>query len=349
MILKDIAKEAGVSISTVSRVINGKEQGAASKETRDKIWSIVRKNGYTPNVLAQNLKRRTSLTDPKEKPLYYIDCLQARTSNLNTDPFFSELERALEQEAFNYNYIIKHTYRPMDLKSLDSIIQADERNICGLVILGRYMFTKEQLKILKEVYKNIIYVGLNAIPLKCDQVICDVYKAGISAVEYLIELGHKKIAYIGEQANECRFLAYKDALSLHNINFTIHNTANVIQSTDGGYKGAQKLLNSSSDFTAVFCANDLTAIGAIKAFHENKKQVSRDISVISVDDIDLAQYITPMLTTVHIPIEELGRQTARTLIDRINGRHTLPMKVELPFFIAKRDSCSKCRTTNRQQ
>ena len=309
----------------------------------------MRKNGYTPNVLAQNLKRRTSLTDPKEKPLYYIDCLQARTSNLNTDPFFSELERALEQEAFNYNYIIKHTYRPMDLKSLDSIIQADERNICGLVILGRYMFTKEQLKILKEVYKNIIYVGLNAIPLKCDQVICDGYKAGISAVEYLIELGHKKIAYIGEQANECRFLAYKDALSLHNITFTIHNTANVIQSTDGGYKGAQKLLNSSSDFTAVFCANDLTAIGAIKAFHENKKQVSRDISVISVDDIDLAQYITPMLTTVHIPIEELGRQTARTLIDRINGRHTLPMKVELPFFIAKRDSCSKCRTTNRQQ
>ena len=349
MILKDIAKEAGVSISTVSRVINGKEQGAASKETRDKIWSIVRKNGYTPNVLAQNLKRRTSLTDPKEKPLYYIDCLQARTSNLNTDPFFSELERALEQEAFNYNYIIKHTYLPMDLKSLDSIIQADERNICGLVILGRYMFTKEQLKVLKEVYKNIIYVGLNAIPLKCDQVICDGYKAGISAVEYLIELGHKKIAYIGEQANECRFLAYKDALSLHNITFTIHNTANVIQSTDGGYKGAQKLLNSSSDFTAVFCANDLTAIGAIKAFHENKKQVSRDISVISVDDIDLAQYITPMLTTVHIPIEELGRQTARTLIDRINGRHTLPMKVELPFFIAKRDSCSKCRTTNRQQ
>ena len=235
----------------------------------------------------------------------------------------------------------------MDLKSLDSIIRADERNICGLVILGRYMFTKEQLKILKEVYKNIIYVGLNAIPLKCDQVICDGYKAGISAVEHLIELGHKKIAYIGEQANECRFLAYKDALSLHNLNFTIHNTANVIQSTDGGYRGAQKLLKSSSEFTAVFCANDLTAIGAIKAFHENKKQVSKDISVISVDDIDLAQYITPMLTTVHIPIEELGRQTARILIDRINGRHTLPMKVELPFFMAQRDSCAKCRSANR--
>lgn len=106
-------------------------------------------------------------------------------------------------------------------------------------------------------------------------------------------------------------------------------------------------MNSSSEFTAVFCANDLTAIGAIKAFHENKKQVSKDISVISVDDIDLAQYITPMLTTVHIPIEELGRQTARILIDRINGRHTLPMKVELPFFMAQRDSCAKCRSANR--
>ena len=69
----------------------------------------------------------------------------------------------------------------------------------------------------------------------------------------------------------------------------------------------------------------------------------RDISVISVDDIDLSQYMNPMLTTVHIPIEELGRQTARLLIDRINGGHNLPLKVELPFYIARRDSCAKHR------
>lgn len=346
MTLKEIAKEAGVSISTVSRVINGNEQNAASKSTRDKIWTIVRKTGYTPNILAQNLKRQTMPMQSPTEPLRYIDCLQARTSNLNTDPFFSELERALEQEAFNHNYIVKNTYRPIDLKSLDSVIRAAEKNIYGLVILGRYPFTKEEFRLLNDIYKNIIYVGLNSIPLKCDQIICDGYKAGISAVEYLIELGHRNIAYIGEQSNECRFLAYKDALEKHGISFTIHNTSNVIQSTDGGYKGALKLLGKKSDFSAVFCANDLTAIGAIKAFHENKKQIGKDLSIISVDDIDLSQYINPMLTTVHIPIEELGRQTARFLIDRINGHHSLPMKVELPFYIARRDSCSKYRASH---
>lgn len=103
------------------------------------------------------------------------------------------------------------------------------------------------------------------------------------------------------------------------------------------------LLKQNSDFSAVFCANDLTAIGAIKAFHEAKLHVPRDVSVISVDDIDLSQYMNPMLTTVHIPIEELGRQTARLLIDRISGGHSLPMKVELPFYIAKRDSCARYR------
>ncbi len=343
MTLKDIAKEAGVSISTVSRVINGNEHGAASKATRDRIWAVVRKNGYTPNVSAQNLKRKTPLPDTSVKPLRYIDCLQARTANPSTDPFFADLERALEQEAFNNNYVVKHTFRPIDLNSPATPLRPSGDNVCGLVIFGRYLFTKQQLQLLTRAYKNIIYVGLNTLPFKCDQVVCDGYKAGLDAISYLLELGHKKIAYIGEQNNECRFRAYKDALAYHNLPFSIRNTANVLQSTEGGHKGVQMLLKQNSDFSAVFCANDLTAIGAIKAFHEAKLHVPRDVSVISVDDIDLSQYMNPMLTTVHIPIEELGRQTARLLIDRISGGHSLPMKVELPFYIAKRDSCARYR------
>lgn len=343
MTLKEIAREAGVSVSTVSRVINGNENGAASKATRDKIWAIVRKTGYTPNVSAQNLKRKAPVQDTVAKPVRYIDCLQARSVNLSTDPFFADLERALEQEAFNNNYVVKHTFRPIDLNSPETLLPPNGENVCGLVILGRYMFTKQQLQLLTKAYRNIVYVGLNTIPFKCDQVVCDGYKAGLDAISYLVELGHKKIAYLGEQDNECRFRAYRDALAQHNLPFSIRNTANVLQSTEGGYRGVQMLLKQNSDFSAVFCANDLTAIGAIKAFHEQKKHVPRDISVISVDDIDLSQYMNPMLTTVHIPIEELGRQTARLLIDRINGGHNLPLKVELPFYIARRDSCAKHR------
>lgn len=341
MTLKEIAREAGVSVSTVSRVINKKMPSAASKETQDKIWEIVRRTGYTPNVLAQALKGSvSSVADPVAAPRY-IDCLQARTANLNSDPFFSDLERALEQEAFNHNYIVMHTYRPMDFNDKELVNQVRERHLDGVIVLGRYSFTRQQVKLLESSYKNIIYVGLNPINLECDQIICDAYKAALCAMEYLYGLGHRKIGYIGEQSNECRFTAYKDFLAEKNLPFSIHNTANVLQSTEGGHMGAMKLIDKNVDISAVFCANDLTAIGAIKGFHEKKKNVPRNISVISMDDINLSQYIDPMLTTVHIPIDELGKQAARVLIDRINGGHHLPMRIELPFKIAKRDSCMK--------
>lgn len=97
----------------------------------------------------------------------------------------------------------------------------------------------------------------------------------------------------------------------------------------------------TTPFSAVFCANDATAVGAIKGFQENGYQVPGDISVIGIDDIEMASYVTPMLTTVHIPINELGRQAAKTLIDRIEKGHSLPYKMELPFSLAKRDSCAK--------
>ena len=100
-------------------------------------------------------------------------------------------------------------------------------------------------------------------------------------------------------------------------------------------------MHNKADISAIFCANDTTAIGVIHALKEQNLRIPEDISVISVDDIETAQYLSPMLTTIHIPLEELGRVTARTLIDRINGGHRLPMRITLPFYIAKRDSCGK--------
>ena len=85
--------------------------------------------------------------------------------------------------------------------------------------------------------------------------------------------------------------------------------------------------------------NDITAIGAIRAITEAGYQIPSDIVVISMDDIDIAQYVSPMLTTMHIPIEEMGKMTAKILIDRINNGHTLPLKMSLPYYMARRESC----------
>jgi len=118
-------------------------------------------------------------------------------------------------------------------------------------------------------------------------------------------------------------------------------TADVKLSSDGGYTGANMLIDRNTDVTAIFCANDKTAIGTMHALKERNLKVPSDISIISIDDIDTAQYLSPMLTTVHIPLEDLGKMTAKILIDRINGGHKLPMKTILPFYIAKRESCRK--------
>ena len=154
---------------------------------------------------------------------------------------------------------------------------------------------------------------------KYDQVVCDGREITYSAISYLHELGHTKIGYIGEQNNEIRYTAFKEALKSLNLPFLQKNTANVKLSHEGGYQGAYHLMEAKSDITAIFCANDNTAIGAIKAIREKGYRIPEDISIIGVDDIETAQYLSPMLTTVHIPTEEMGQLAAKILIDRING------------------------------
>lgn len=108
MTLKDIAQEAGVSISTVSRVINQNNTKAASRETQDHIWEIVRRTGYTPNSMAQKLQRGT--IDEDLKRTHSIACIYARTQDASLEPFWIQLFRSIEQEAFRKNYILKHSF-----------------------------------------------------------------------------------------------------------------------------------------------------------------------------------------------------------------------------------------------
>lgn len=338
MTLKEIAQEAGVSISTVSRVINNTGSKAASPEVRERIWEIVRRTGYTPNSAAQNLKR--GKTGSKTNT-HSLACLFARTPDATNDPFFSSLARSVEAEAYKQNYILKSSFTPFDINKSDTCRMILDTNVDGVVILGRC--DKATLKFLKQHFHYVAYTGLNGIEANYDQILCDGYTASICAVEHLIQLGHKKIGYIGETSSENRYTGYCTALEQHSLPFDYSQVSAVPFSSNGGYKGAQKLLEQRPDLTAIFCGNDITAIGALRAIKDKGLKIPRDISVISIDDIDTSQYLSPMLTTVHIPVEEMGKTAAKILIDRINGGHTLPMKINLPRYIAKRESCDKPR------
>ena len=337
MTLKEIAREAGVSISTVSRVINGNSANSASKEVQDRIWEIARAGNYVPNTSAQALK-----TGGIGKPLTQsIACIYARSSDAKNDAFFSSLTRSMEQEALKEGYIVKYSYSAFDIHNPSTRNQILNTEVDGVAVLGRC--DSQTIKFLKEHFKKVVYSGLNALDAEYDQVICDGNAVATDALEFLFQQGHTHIGYIGETNKEIRYTAYCNVLKNHRIPFDKSIVANVTTSSEGGYQGAKRILERNRDVTAFFCMNDITAIGAIKAIQECGFKVPDQISVISMDDIEIAQYISPMLTTMHIPIDEMGKMAAKILIDRINKGHSLPLKIVLPYYLAKRESVGTCR------
>ncbi len=334
MTLKDIANTAGVSISTVSRILNGKSSGAASKKVQDRIWEIARAGGYIPNASAQALKTGASVKKLNKS----IACIYARSTDAKNDAFFSALTRSIEQEALKEGFIVKYSFSAYDIHNPATQHQIINNEVDGVAVLGRC--DKETLKFLKLHFKKVVYAGLNALDAEYDQVICDGYAVATEAMEYLFQLGHMRIGYIGEMQKEVRYLAYRDALKSHHISLDKNLLTNVPISSDGGYQGAKRILERAGDVSAFFCINDITAIGALKAIQDCNYKIPEDISVISMDDIDISQYVSPMLTTMHIPIEEIGKMTAKILIDRIRNGHTLPLKISLPFYLVKRESCA---------
>lgn len=333
MTLKEIAKEAGVSISTVSRVINGNSPNAARQDVQNRIWEIAKKHNYIPNSSAQKLKKQNL----NYSRTHSIACIYARTQDTKNDTFFTSLARSIEKEALKLDYVVKHSFTALDIQNPIIQEQLINQDIDGIVILGRC--DKAALEFMKKNFRKVIYTGLNPLDTDYDQVICDGYAIANDAMEYLLSLGHTKIAYIGETHNEIRYNAYCDVLHKRNIKLNKMIAQCVSGASDSGYHGALQLLTNHPEITAIFCMNDLTALGVYKAIKELQYQIPRDISIISIDDVDLAQYMSPMLTTMHIPIDEMGKITIKVLIDRIQNGHKLPLRITLPYSLTQRESC----------
>lgn len=336
--LKQIASMAGVSISTVSRILNSPDNSFATQEVRDRVWRIVKETGYVPNQSARELKRGRSAARPS--PNGSISCILGRTRQLDDDPFFAQMSRAIEQQALELGYAVHLSYSLFDIETDTLLDKIESSRADGAIILGR--FSSDSMNFLEKHYKNLVYAGRNVIAANCDQVICDGYEATQIAIEHLIACGHQQIGYIGETANEVRYEAYCDTLRKHGLEHSDHLVSNCPQNGPGGYQGAEKLLTQAAPLpTAVFCATDIAAIAALRRFTEANIKVPEQLSIISMDNIELSGYVSPMLTTVGMPIVEMGNWAVRLLIDRINKRHRLPAKLLLPNKLVVRESVAK--------
>ena len=331
--LKDVANLAGVSASTVSRVVNGGSSGAASPETVRKIWEAVRETGYSVNETARSLRKKDRDL-PKET--LAIDCVFARDQDSFIDPFFTVLMRFIEEEAFKRGYNLRYQY---PLGEMKSHAVADSRKKAAAMILGR--IGRQQLEMLENNYRHLVYVGLQDKRLNVDSVICSGYDAAATGLEYLCSLGHRKICYVGETKDEQRYDAYCDAMEKYSGAGCDKLVIEVPFNSAHSFEAMEQALESGMEFTAVFCANDISSVGVYRALKKHRLSVPRDVSVIGLNDMEYVRYIDPMLTSVHIPLEEIGRHAAILLIDRIENGHRLPVKLTVPSSLIVRDSCAE--------
>ncbi|PRM09125.1 Ribose operon repressor [Haemophilus influenzae] len=305
--MKDIARLAQVSTSTVSHVINGSR--FVSDEIREKVMRIVAELNYTPSAVARSLKVRETKT---------IGLLVTATNN----PFFAEVMAGVEQycQQHQYNLIIAATGG--DAKRLQQNLQTlMHKQVDGLLLMcgdSRFQADIELAISLPLVVMDWWFTELNA-----DKILENSALGGYLATKALIDAGHRKIGIITgnlkKSVAQNRLQGYKNALSEAKIALNPHWIVESHFDFEGGVLGIQSLLTQSSRPTAVFCCSDTIAVGAYQAIQQQGLRIPQDLSIMGYDDIELARYLSPPLSTICQPKAELGKLAVEALLQRIKN------------------------------
>jgi len=325
MSLKKIAEIVGVSPSTVSRVLNNTVSSCASPELKKKIWETAHALNYVPNNNAKNLQKGLC----GHTKSYKISIILARFNSLDNDPFFRELFQSVEESLLSHSCLL-HSVTSIGDTDLTSL-----KNIDGIIIFGRC--SHDFLNNLKKYTRNIVGIDRNPTDYAIDEIICSGKNAAKIAMEYLISLGHTNIGYIGDCSSESRYIGYCETLISNNIPLNYSYICPTDQTFESGRTAMLNLM--SKEVSAILCANDITAIGALETLHEQPCKIKKKISIIAIDNISLSLSTSPLLTTVNIPKEDMGHMAVTILIDRIRHKHNEFLRVEFPCKIIERDSC----------
>lgn len=336
--MKEIAQQLGVSVKTVSRVIN--DEKYVNEETRKIVLEQIQKLGYKPNQLARSLATNKT---------YSIGLLVSNIAN----PFFSEVVKGIGQTAQENGYSLiitdAETYEDA-VKNIDVLL---EKRVDGIIIytMGFKSSSHKQhdelvvkfmdyiRNLAEDMRKKDVYFSLINWQLKDSAVnsVCGDNKRGsCELTEYLIKSGHTKIGYITEKVSigtnsdfdridpwnvwDARFSGFMETLKKHDIKIEDHYIQRETESFEGGYRAMLKYLDMKDRPTAVYAANDILALGAIYAINEKGLKIPDDISIVGFDGIDIGSMIYPKLTTMSHDRHKIGSIAVKFLIDNINDR-----------------------------
>ena len=324
MTIKDIARACGVSVSTVSRVLNNRPD--VSEDVRRRVLAAVEAKGYIPNNSARDLVRSRSDA---------VGVIVRGTGNL----FFSEMLKTVskEIEAKGYTMVLQFIESDADEVKAGAILER-EKKLRGLIFLGgRFDYTPAELAVIGVPYVCCSYTNCFGSLREEDysSVSIDDYRTAYTAVEELIRLGHRRIAALvpgrsDRSISELRYNGFRAALRDNGIAF---DPALLVET--GGfempetYQGMELLLERGADFSGVFTLSDTTALAAIKALNDHGRRVPEDCSVIAIDGLRVSEYVNPTLTTMVQPAEDMGRQSVQILTDVLEkGAPTRHLRLE---------------------
>jgi LacI family transcriptional regulator len=316
--LRVLAAKAGVSINTASRAINDKPD--INPLTKEKILRIAREIGYVPNASAVALRTQKTRT---------LGVIIADNNN----PFYAEVLSGIEAEAKANNYHIILTNTRRDYQEEENAIELLlGKQVDGLLIAPVQEKNEDIYKLIDSKIPFVV-VGRDYEDLSIDAVYSDELKGGYIATEYLIRKGFKNISYIGGYTYKSparrRLEGYKKALT----DYGIAIKENLIKIGDidikDGYNQTKDMFDQGINFQAIFAYNDMMAFGAVKAIKERGLEIPGDIGVVGYDNILFSSLVSPPLTTVNLKKDELGRESVRLLLSKINGYRKKNKKIVL--------------------
>lgn len=309
--IKDIARAANVSHPTVSRALS--HSPLVKGETAERIRQIAANLGYRPSAIARSLATKKTNT---------IGVVVTSIA----DPFIADVISGVEETANDHGYSVflanSNANPEREVKVVHSF---HERRVDGIIVTASrvgalYVPLLSGLKI------PIVLIN-NQHPDEPDEfiysVMIDNLKASTEVMKHLIGLGHRRIAYIGDQAgfqsDTERFAGYRQALAFAGYPFVPELVVHGNGKPEGGRLAMEKLLALPMPPTAVFCYNDMSALGALRAIYQHGSKVPDDISIVGFDDLAIASYTSPLLTTVGQPKQQMGRMAMETMLKLLSG------------------------------
>ena len=324
--IKDVARLARVSHSTVSRALANSP--AVNGATAERIRKIAKETGYRPNTIGRSLATRRTHT------IGFVVTTVA-------DPFVAEVAAGIEDVARQKGYAVFLANSNADPEREVAVVRSfQDRRVDGVIVMasrvgGLYMPLLEELNVPIMLVDNQ-YPGEFAHSISIDD------RGGAKLVtSHLAALGHRRIAYIGDrygmQSDTDRLNGYADALEAAGIEYDSAYVGQGNGGPGGGLEAMQSLLALRERPTAVFCYNDMTAIGALRALHKAGCRVPADVSVAGFDDLQIAPFLEPPLTTVRQPKTEMGRRAATILLELLEGKE-LEAQITVPGELIVRES-----------